>query len=365
VKRDVRPGERGRRADDFISQGTVVRKAGLLLTFLFVFGSGAAGQTKAQPSGTIVEQMPCAPRPVATYEQYVEQRKTQMTRELEQSAAAGFSREMPPDFAQRLLTRDEFIERQAYSGSDCQRIKYSSDGLKVVGFIWKPRTTAGKKLPLVIFNRGGNREFSKLTPWMKFGFYDYVANGFVVIGSQYRGNDGGEGTEEFGGADVRDVLNLIPLARSLGYVDMNNVFMLGVSRGGMMTLLALKNAVPVNAAAIQGGLADLVSSKDQRRDMLDVFKELIPDFGKHGDEALRDRSAVYWPAAINVPLLVLQGGADWRVDPRTNALALAQKLQEAGKTYELTVYAGDDHGLSLNTADADRRVLAWFKRYMR
>jgi dipeptidyl aminopeptidase/acylaminoacyl peptidase len=161
------------------------------------------------------------------------------------------------------------------------------------------------------------------------------------------------------------VLNLIPLARSLGYVDMINVFMLGVSRGGMMTLLALKHVAPVNAAAIQGGMADLVSSKDQRRDMLDVFKELIPGFATHGGEALRDRSAVYWPTAINVPLLVLQGGADWRVDPRTNALALAQKLQEAGKTYELTVYAGDDHGLSLNTAEADRRVIAWFKRYMK
>jgi dipeptidyl aminopeptidase/acylaminoacyl peptidase len=342
-----------------------VKKTTLLLIFLIVCGLGAAAPAESQPNGTIVEQLPCAPRPVPTYEQYVEQRKTQMTRELEQSAAAGFSRQMPPDFARRLLTKDEFVERQAYGGSECQRITYLSDGLKVVGFIWKPKTNAGKKLPLVIFNRGGNRDFSKLTPWVKFGFYDYVVNGFVVIGSQYRGNDGGEGTEEFGGADVRDVLNVIPLARSVGYVDMNNVFMLGVSRGGMMTLLALKNAAPVNAAAIQGGLADLVSSKDQRRDMLDVFKELIPGFGTRGEEALRDRSAVYWPTAINVPLLVLQGGADWRVDPRTNALALAQKLQEAGKTYELTVYAGDDHGLSLNGADADRRVIAWFKRYVK
>src|SRR4029453_3397699 len=45
--------------------------------------------------------------------------------------------------------------------------------------------------------------------------------------SAYRGNDGGEGREEYGGVDVRDVLNLIPLARALGYIDMHNVFMLG------------------------------------------------------------------------------------------------------------------------------------------
>jgi dipeptidyl aminopeptidase/acylaminoacyl peptidase len=361
----VPSGEDGRWIADSRLQGTAVKKTTLLLTFLIVCGLGAAAPAESQPDGTIVKQMPCAPRAVVTYEQYVQQRQVQVAGELAQGAAAGFRREMPADFARRLLTKDEFVERQAYGGSDCQRITYLSDGLKVVGFIWKPKTTAGKKLPLVIFNRGGNREFSKLTPWMKFGFYEYVVNGYVVIGSQYRGNDGGEGTEEFGGADVRDVLNLIPLASSLGYVDMDNVFMLGVSRGGMMTLLALKNAAPVNAAAIQGGMADLVSSQNQRRDMLDVFKDLIPGFGTRGGDALRERSAVYWPAAINVPLLVLQGGADWRVDPGTNALALAQKLQEAGKTYELTIYAGDDHGLSLNTVDADRRVIAWFKRHMK
>src|SRR4030095_14955865 len=92
-----------------------------------------------------------------------------------------------------------------------------------------------------------------------FGFYAYVSSGFVVIGSQYRGNDGGEGREEFGGADVCDVLHLIPLARALGYVDMHNVFMLGWSRGGMMTYLALKHEIPVNAVAVGGGLTDLVS----------------------------------------------------------------------------------------------------------
>src|SRR6185369_8758903 len=102
-----------------------------------------------------------------------------------------------------------------------------------------------QKVAAIIYNRGGNREFSKLMPWMQYGFYDYVSNGFVVIGSQYRGVDGGEGREEFGGAEIHDVLNLIPLAKSLGYVDMDNVFILGVSRGGMETYLALKNGIPV------------------------------------------------------------------------------------------------------------------------
>ena len=37
-------------------------------------------------------------------------------------------------------------------------------------------------------------------------FYELAANGLVLMASQYRGNDGGEGLEQFGGADVDTVL---------------------------------------------------------------------------------------------------------------------------------------------------------------
>ena len=41
----------------------------------------------------------------------------------------------------------------------------------------------------------------------------------MVVASQYRGNAGGEGKEEFGGKDVNDVLNLLPLLESLPKAD--------------------------------------------------------------------------------------------------------------------------------------------------
>ena len=43
--------------------------------------------------------------------------------------------------------------------------------------------------------------------------------GYVVVASQYRGNDGGEGREEFGGADVNDVLNLLPVLEQVTSAD--------------------------------------------------------------------------------------------------------------------------------------------------
>ncbi len=267
-------------------------------------------------------------------------------------------------FAKRVLSKEDFQQRKAFAGFECQRIKYMSDGLKVVGIIWKPKDTKGRKLPLVIYNRGGNREFSKLKFIDNFYLYPFLQNGFIVIGTQYRGNDGGEGKDEFGGADINDVMSLIPLAKSLGYVDMNNVFMFGESRGGMETFLALKNKIPVNAAAVGAPMSELLLELKKRPAMAKNYKEMIPDYDKRGDELLKERSAVYWADKINTPLLILQGGADWRVDPG-DTLNMAQKLQEFGKTYELIVYAGDEHDLALNRADADRRIVEWFKKYMK
>jgi len=99
--------------------------------------------------------------------------------------------------------------------------------------------------------------------------------------------------------------------------------------------------------------------------MITVYKKLIPDFDKRGEELMRERSSQYWVEQINVPVLVMQGGADWRADPGSQALAFAQRLQELGKTYELIVYADDDHAISLHRADSDKKIIEWFRRYTR
>lgn len=195
-----------------------MRKArGWLIVAIFLLcTSGVAAQTDTLSDGTIVEQTPCAPNPVRTYEQYVEAFKRRQTAEVEAAKREGFHLERPADISQGLASREEFERRRAYVRFECRRITYLNDGLKVVGFIWKPQDTAGKQFPLIIFNRGGNREFGKLTPWFHLGFYAYVSHGFVVIASQYRGNDGGEGREEYGGVDGTAGRWLVALAARHG-----------------------------------------------------------------------------------------------------------------------------------------------------
>jgi dipeptidyl aminopeptidase/acylaminoacyl peptidase len=60
----------------------------------------------------------------------------------------------------------------------------------------------------------------------------------------------------------------------------------------------------------------------------------------------------------------MHGSADWRASP-TETLVFAQKLQQAGKTYELVVYSDDDHGINANRDDGYRRIVSWFRKHLR
>lgn len=242
------------------------------------------------------------------------------------------------------------------------KIRYLSDGLKISGFIYKPKTTAGRKFPAVIWNHGMIQESSKIGIENYNDIYDMyriASEGFVVIASQYRGIDGSEGKDEVGGADLDDVMNLFPLARSLGYVDMDRVFMWGLSRGGLMTLQAIRRGAPIKAAVIVGAPTDTVEAlKNPAAEQF--YRSLWPDFDKRRDEHAANRSPVLWADKISVPLLIIQGGADPGLPPRS-AWRLAEKLDELGSLYELIVYARDDHVVNTNAEDRLRRTIDWFK----
>ena len=87
----------------------------------------------------------------------------------------------------------------------------------------------GRRYPVIIYNRGGLQDIGKIDVPNILDFYARAANGFVVLASQYRGNDGGEGVEQFGGAEVGDVVTLVSLASSLPYADPKNIFFYGLS----------------------------------------------------------------------------------------------------------------------------------------
>ena len=240
---------------------------------------------------------------------------------------------------------------------DLFKICYECDGCRVMGFAAFPKDIQGE-IPAVVFNRGGNREFGILHP---NAVCRLAARGYAALGSQYRGNAGGTGMEEFGGADVNDVIRLIDIALELPFAIKSGVYMQGHSRGGMMTYLACARDERIKAAAIGAGVSDaFIMYETREQSMKDVYHELVgggPD--THHDEFVA-RSATYWPEKIIPPMLICQGTDDWRVVPE-QSIKMHEKLKEAGKETKLVIYEGADHSLK-GTTYMDE-VDAWFKSH--
>ncbi len=336
----------------------------VLLAVLLAPAQILAATTPAFKDGELLSREPC-PASSGNYADYRARQLATFEQEADAARAQGLAIRSTADAAAALISEREYVERRGGEGVICERLTYGSDGLRVVAYLFRPvATTPGKRHPLLIFNRGGALEDSKLRPNTQFGFDRFVREGYVVLGSQYRGNDGGEGREEIGGADLRDVAALLTLGRTLPNVDTANVYALGYSRGGMMTLLALRAGLAFNAVAVVGAPTDLASfarAGDARR--LEPFRALVPNFDADPDMALRNRSALYWPEAVSAPLLMLQGGADPLVSATVHTLPFAARMQELKRPFELVLYDGDTHGLMINGKDRDERILAWFARF--
>ena len=247
-----------------------------------------------------------------------------------------------------------------------QSITYLSDGLKVRGIIASPAGPG--PFPAIIFNRGGNRELGGLTPDSFAQFTAmFVQAGYVVAGSDYRGNGGGEGHEEFGGADVDDVMALIPLLRHEPKVDATRIGMYGSSRGGLMTYEALARIATLKAAVVESGLSDSVATVHDRPKMeANVYSQLIPGYAIQRDASLNARSPVQWADRLShtTPILVLHGTADRRVDPH-DALAMSRALLDAQIPFRLVMFEGGTHGNNEFAAEQQQMEIAWFNRYLR
>ncbi|MEO6902178.1 MAG: prolyl oligopeptidase family serine peptidase [Bacteroidia bacterium] len=233
-------------------------------------------------------------------------------------------------------------------------IIYESDGLKVGGILIEPKQLG--KYPVVIFNRGGNRNFAPLTVSTMVTYTSKLAEqGYVIIASNYREND------EFGGAEINDVLYLTETVKEIDKADLTNIGMFGWSRGGMMTYLALKNSSKIKTAIIGNAPSDLFELiSDRPKIEFNVFAACIPNYHQNKDIELKKRSVIYWADELNKnsSLLILCGTKDKRVNP-TQADKIENKLKEIHYKFEVRRFE-TDHFFSDKKAELNETVIEWF-----
>lgn len=238
-------------------------------------------------------------------------------------------------------------------------ITYQSDSLKVRGIIIEPKIEG--KFPVVIFNRGGNRNFGKLTIGTLIMYTSKLAEqGYVIIGSNYREND------EFGGVEINDVLHLTETVKEIEKADSNSIGMFGWSRGGMMTYLTLQKSNKIKTAIIGNGPTDLFGIISDRPKMeSNVIAECVPNYYENRESELKKRSAIYWANELNKSssLLILCGTNDKRVNPE-QANKIADKLKELEYDFELRKFE-TDHYFTEKKSELNDLVIDWFNKRLK
>jgi dipeptidyl aminopeptidase/acylaminoacyl peptidase len=254
------------------------------------------------------------------------------------------------------------------SNLSCSTFNYSVDGNTVKGYVIKPKVSKGK-LPVLIYNRGGNGNFGGVVfGSMMHNLFPIANEGFVIIGSQYRGTftkNPSTTHDEFGGSDVKDVTALLDYIPSIEGADSQRVGMYGASRGGMQTFLALKNAKNIKAVATIAGATDLLKELEFRPAMEKVYSRRIPNYDKNKVTELDKRSVLKWVNELspNVPILLLHGEDDKRVSVNSS-IALAAALSKNNISHKLVVYPDDNHGLMQNKEKANKELVNWFREYL-
>ncbi|KXI26819.1 alpha/beta hydrolase family protein [Paraglaciecola hydrolytica] len=265
--------------------------------------------------------------------------------------------------------KSKFNERK--DTLECVDFTYQVDGFTVEGYYLKPKHQHNKKLPLVIYNRGGNADYGYMGFNKKIDFIaDIATSGYLVIGSQYRGASArfikNNGQDEFGGNDVNDVIALVEIAKAMPDVDTSNIALVGWSRGVMQAYQAATRLNNVKAMVAIAGNADAEKALARRPEMEKVYQARIPNFQSNRAKELAKRSVIRWIDKLptEMPILLVHGSEDKHVNVEQSKL-LATALSEQGYPHKLVIYEGDDHGLLKSRADLFEQSISWLNSYLK
>lgn len=238
-----------------------------------------------------------------------------------------------------------------------EKMLYDSIGREVEGYIAYPKQIKDK-LPLIIWNRGGNLREGRIDEFLARGMFGEIASwGYVVLASQYRKD------EEFGGRDVEDVLNLIPLSESLSFCNTDLIGMEGWSRGGMMAYKSLCHTERVKCAVVIAGVANLLRRSASLKKLERIYGHVLEE---DSEAKMKHRSAVHFAEAISpdTAILLIHGTSDHTVS-HLDSVEMYDILRELGRRVELRLVESGDHYLKKFRKEVSAMRKEWFDIYLR
>lgn len=205
----------------------------------------------------------------------------------------------------------------------------------------------GELPPVQVWSHGGPTAFSG--PDFAVSVQFWTTRGIGILDVNYGGSTGyGRAYRDrlrgnWGVVDVRDCVDGVRALAAAGLADPARLSIRGGSAGGYTTLAALTSSDVFAAGISLYGIGDLEmlatdTHKFESR-YLDGMVAPYPD----GREIYRERSPIHHLDRLACPMLILQG-ADDKVVPLNQAVAMADAVRAKGLPVELVVFDGEGHG---------------------
>jgi dipeptidyl aminopeptidase/acylaminoacyl peptidase len=205
-------------------------------------------------------------------------------------------------------------------------VTYMCNGLKIKGLLAEPKQEGC--YDGFLYLRGGIKNVGTVRPSR---IVQFASEGFVVMAPFYRGNQGGEGNEDFAGEDRYDALAALQLLFTHPKVDKERVHVFGFSRGGVMALFTAILEPRIRSLALWGGVTDMFLTYEERKDLRRMMKRVIGGTPQKYPERYKWRTPLYEVEKIEAPVLLIHGRKDQNVSVE-HAYQLEKRLKELGKS---------------------------------
>ncbi|UQB68975.1 alpha/beta hydrolase family protein [Epilithonimonas zeae] len=205
--------------------------------------------------------------------------------------------------------------------SELKMVK-TTDGKEMgVWFHYPPNFDPNKKYPTLVYCQGGPQ--SGLTQFFstRWNFALMAANGYIVVAPNRRGMPGWgvkwneEISGDWGGQPIKDYLSATDFAKTLPYVDGNRLAAVGASYGGYSVfMLAGVHENRFKTFIAHDGLFDMKSWYGTTEELWFANWDLGGNYWqKPTPKAYSEFNPSNFVDKWNKPIMVIQGGIDFRV----------------------------------------------------
>ena len=215
----------------------------------------------------------------------------------------------------------DFYQKLSLGHSELKMVK-TSDGKEMgVWFHYPPNFDPNKKYPTLLYCQGGPQ--SALTPYfsLRWNFSLMTANGYIVVAPNRRGMPGWgtkwneQISQDWGGQPIQDYLSATDFAKTLPYVDGNRMGAVGASYGGYSVLmLAGVHQNRFKTFISHNGLFDMKSWYGTTEELWFANWDLgSSPWENPNATAYTKFSPSNYIKKWNTPIMIIQGGLDFRV----------------------------------------------------